>query len=110
VVGLAIEGANRHNMKLVGQTRENLALHHFARAIFTRTNPSLDRLEVGTRFANCPEQQKAEEVATFGSQVPMKRPGQPFEVATYFVFLASSDSSYIAGQTLHPNGGEVVGA
>jgi NAD(P)-dependent dehydrogenase (short-subunit alcohol dehydrogenase family) len=50
----------------------------------------------------------AEKVATFGSAVPMKRPGQPVEVATCFVFLASDDSSYIAGQVLHPNGGEVV--
>ena len=52
----------------------------------------------------------ADEVAKFGADTPMKRPGQPFECGTCFVFLASSDSSYIAGQTLHPNGGEVVGA
>ncbi|KND00260.1 uncharacterized protein SPPG_04590 [Spizellomyces punctatus DAOM BR117] len=45
---------------------------------------------------------------TFGSSVPMKRAGQPVEVATCFVFLASADSSYISGQTLHPNGGKVV--
>jgi len=50
----------------------------------------------------------AAKVETFGSEVPMKRPGQPVEVATCFVFLASDDSSYIAGQVLHPNGGEVV--
>jgi len=50
----------------------------------------------------------AEEVATFGADVPMKRPGQPEEVANCYVFLASDDSSYIAGQILHPNGGEVV--
>jgi NAD(P)-dependent dehydrogenase (short-subunit alcohol dehydrogenase family) len=49
-----------------------------------------------------------EKVATFGAQVPMKRPGQPAEVATCYVFLASDDSSYISGQILHPNGGEVV--
>ncbi len=49
-----------------------------------------------------------EKVATFGSDVPMKRPGQPVEVATCYVFLASDDSSYIAGQVLHPNGGTVV--
>jgi NAD(P)-dependent dehydrogenase (short-subunit alcohol dehydrogenase family) len=42
------------------------------------------------------------------SAVPMGRPGQPSEVATCFVFLASSDSSYISGQTLHPNGGVMV--
>ena len=50
----------------------------------------------------------AEEVATFGADTPMKRAGQPKEVATCYVFLASDDASYIAGQTLHPNGGSVV--
>jgi NAD(P)-dependent dehydrogenase (short-subunit alcohol dehydrogenase family) len=50
----------------------------------------------------------ADKVETFGADTPMKRPGQPSEVATCFVFLASDDSSYIAGQILHPNGGEVV--
>lgn len=42
------------------------------------------------------------------SSVPIGRPGQPSEVATCFVFLASQDSSYISGQCLHPNGGVVV--
>lgn len=50
-----------------------------------------------------------DDVSNFGKQVPMKRPGQPKEVAPCFVFLASEDSSYIAGQVLHPNGGVVVG-
>ncbi len=50
----------------------------------------------------------AEEVATFGSDVPLGRPGQPEEVATCYVFLASNDSSYMTGQILHPNGGTVV--
>lgn len=49
-----------------------------------------------------------EKVETFGADVPMGRPGQPAEVATCYVFLASDDSSYISGQMLHPNGGEVV--
>lgn len=35
-------------------------------------------------------------------------PGQPEEVALCFVFLASDDSSYITGQVLHPNGGELI--
>jgi len=39
---------------------------------------------------------------------PMGRPGQPSEVATCFVFLASQDSSFISGQCLHPNGGTIV--
>jgi NAD(P)-dependent dehydrogenase (short-subunit alcohol dehydrogenase family) len=50
----------------------------------------------------------ANKVKTFGSDTPMKRAGQPAEVATCFLFLASEDASYITGQTLHPNGGEVV--
>jgi NAD(P)-dependent dehydrogenase (short-subunit alcohol dehydrogenase family) len=49
-----------------------------------------------------------EKVESFGQNVPMKRAGQPEEVAPCFVFLASDDSSFISGQTLHPNGGEVV--
>jgi len=42
------------------------------------------------------------------SGTPMGRPGQPSEIATCFVFLASQDSSMISGQCLHPNGGVVV--
>ncbi len=49
-----------------------------------------------------------EKVETFGSDVPMKRPGQPEEVAPSYVFLASDDASYMTGQVLHPNGGSVV--
>jgi len=47
-------------------------------------------------------------VADFGKDTPMKRAGQPEEVASCFVFLASPESSYIAGQVLHPNGGEII--
>jgi NAD(P)-dependent dehydrogenase (short-subunit alcohol dehydrogenase family) len=49
-----------------------------------------------------------EEVQKFGSHVPMKRVGQPEEVAPCYLFLASSDSSYMTGQVLHPNGGTIV--
>lgn len=50
-----------------------------------------------------------EEVKNFGSEVPMKRAGQPSEVAPSYVFLASNaDSSYISGQVIHPNGGAVI--
>ncbi len=50
-----------------------------------------------------------EQVAEFGQDVPMKRPGQPSEVAPAYVYLASKDSSYVTGQVIHVNGGEVVG-
>lgn len=52
----------------------------------------------------------ADKVASFGAQVPMQRAGQPAEVAPSYVFLASADASYMSGQILHPNGGEVVNA
>ncbi|MDQ3118935.1 MAG: SDR family oxidoreductase, partial [Verrucomicrobiota bacterium] len=50
----------------------------------------------------------AKKAATFGSDTPLVRAGEPEEVATCFVFLASGDSSYITGQVLHPNGGRIV--
>lgn len=51
-----------------------------------------------------------EKLEHFGESTPMGRPGQPNEVAPSFLFLACEDSSYMSGQVLHPNGGEVVGS
>lgn len=50
----------------------------------------------------------AKQVAEFGKDTPMKRPGQPNEIAPCYVFLASEDASYMTGQVLHPNGGEII--
>jgi NAD(P)-dependent dehydrogenase (short-subunit alcohol dehydrogenase family) len=47
-----------------------------------------------------------DKVKSFGADTPMKRPGQPNEVAPCFLFLACDDSSYITGSFLHPNGGD----
>jgi NAD(P)-dependent dehydrogenase (short-subunit alcohol dehydrogenase family) len=47
-------------------------------------------------------------VASFGSDVPLGRAGEPVEVAYAYVYLASDDASYVTGQVLHPNGGEIV--
>ena len=58
-----------------------------------------------------PSSFSAREVAAFGTQtspVPMRRAGQPFELAPAYVYLASDDSSYMTGQVLHPNGGTIV--
>jgi len=51
----------------------------------------------------------AEEVKEFGQGSPMGRAGQPDEVAPAYIFLASDDASYITGQTIHPNGGTIIG-
>jgi NAD(P)-dependent dehydrogenase (short-subunit alcohol dehydrogenase family) len=51
---------------------------------------------------------EGKKVSTFGSEVPMKRAGEPAEVAPCYLFLASDDGSYITGQVLHPNGGEII--
>jgi NAD(P)-dependent dehydrogenase (short-subunit alcohol dehydrogenase family) len=52
----------------------------------------------------------ADKVAKFGKDTPLGRPGQPNEVAPSHLFLACEDSSYMTGQVLHPNGGEMVGS
>ncbi|HEU4698852.1 MAG TPA: SDR family oxidoreductase [Gemmatimonadales bacterium] len=49
-----------------------------------------------------------EKIQSFGQDVPLGRAGQPEEVAPCYVFLASADASYMSGQVLHPNGGDVV--
>ena len=51
---------------------------------------------------------KPKKVARFGSDVPMERAGQPAEIAPAYLFLACEDSSYITGQVIHPNGGEII--
>ena len=50
----------------------------------------------------------AEQVANWGAKNPMKRAGQPYEIAPSYVFLASDDSSYISGQFIHATGGVIV--
>jgi NAD(P)-dependent dehydrogenase (short-subunit alcohol dehydrogenase family) len=50
----------------------------------------------------------AEKVAKFGSDVPLGRAGEPWECAECYVFLASDAASYVTGQVMHPNGGEII--
>ena len=52
----------------------------------------------------------AEKVARFGQDVPMRRAGQPCELAPAYVYLASGGSSYVTGQVIHVNGGTITGS
>lgn len=55
-----------------------------------------------------PSSFSAERVKNFGADVPMKRAGQPFELAPAYVYLASDDSRYVSGQVIHVNGGTIT--
>ena len=55
-----------------------------------------------------PASYESEKVSEHGKKTPMKRPGQPVEVAPCYLFLATNASSYMTGQILHPDGGTVV--
>ena len=55
-----------------------------------------------------PSSFSASEVEIFGTDVPLKRAGQPFEVAPAYLYLASDDSRYVTGQVIHVNGGSMV--
>ncbi|ALR30637.1 NAD(P)-dependent oxidoreductase [Chryseobacterium sp. IHB B 17019] len=50
-----------------------------------------------------------DDLSTFGKDTPLKRAGQPSEVAPAYVFLASEDANYITGEIIHINGGDFVG-
>lgn len=50
----------------------------------------------------------SEQLKTWGKSNALKRPGQPYEVAPSYLFLATNASEYVTGQTIHVNGGEIV--
>lgn len=114
IVNTASVNAFKGNEALVDYSSTRGAITAFSRSIATQL---VDR---GIRV-NCvapgpiwtpfiPGTVPAEMVEDFGQQVPMKRAGQPWEVATSYLFLASDDGNYFTGQTLHPNGGVIVGS
>lgn len=55
-----------------------------------------------------PSSFSAARVSAFGTETPMKRAGQPFELAPAYVYLASDDSRYVTGETMHVNGGDFI--
>lgn len=112
IVNTASVTAYKGSPKLLDYSSTKGAIVSFTRSL------SMDLIEKGIRVNGVapgpiwtpliPSTFPAEKVKEFGADVPMKQPGQPEEVACCILFLASDDSSYVAGQILHPNGGEVV--
>ena len=112
IINTSSVNAYKGNPKLLDYTATKGAIVAFTRAL------ALQVVDKGIRVngvapgpvwtplipASFPE----DAVKEFGKSVPMGRAGQPYEIAPSYVFLASSDSSYITGQMLHPNGGTVV--
>jgi NAD(P)-dependent dehydrogenase (short-subunit alcohol dehydrogenase family) len=112
IINTTSVNAYKGNPKLIGYSATKGAIVTFTRSI------ALSLVDRGIRAngvapgpvwtplipATFPE----DKVAEFGGQVPMSRAGQPSEIAPAYVFLASSDASYITGQVIHPNGGYVV--
>ncbi|KAK6143910.1 hypothetical protein DH2020_024258 [Rehmannia glutinosa] len=115
IINTTSVNAYKGNAKLLDYTSTKGAIVAFTRGL------ALQLVEKGIRVNGVapgpiwtpliPASFTEEESANFGKQVPMKRAGQPVEVAPSYVFLASNvDSSYITGQVLHPNGGTIVNA
>ncbi|KAL8540816.1 hypothetical protein ACS0TY_002147 [Phlomoides rotata] len=113
IINTTSVNAYKGNAKLLDYTSTKGAIVAFTRGL------ALQLVERGIRVNGVapgpiwtpliPASFSEEETANFGKEVPMKRAGQPHEVAPSFVFLASNvDSSYITGQVLHPNGGTIV--
>ncbi|XP_074310211.1 NADPH-dependent aldehyde reductase 1, chloroplastic-like [Silene latifolia] len=115
IINTTSVNAYKGNAKLLDYTSTKGAIVGFTRGL------ALQLVEKGIRVNGVapgpiwtpliPASFGEEKVKSFGEQVPMKRAGQPSEVAPSYVFLASNaDSSYITGQVIHPNGGVVVNA
>lgn len=106
--------AYRGSSHLVDYSSTKGAIVSFTRSLALNLAPKKIRVNavapgpIWTPFI--PSTFPTEQVKTFGTDVPLGRAGQPEEVAPAFAFLASADATYITGQVVHPNGGEIVNA
>jgi NAD(P)-dependent dehydrogenase (short-subunit alcohol dehydrogenase family) len=114
IVNTASVTAYRGNKQLLDYSSTKGAIVSFTRALsqsLAEKNIRVNAVAPGPIWTPLiPSTFDKEHVAKFGQHTPLGRAGQPDEVATCFVFLASNDSSYITGETLHPNGGDWIGS
>jgi Dehydrogenases with different specificities (related to short-chain alcohol dehydrogenases) len=112
VINTASITAYKGNPKLIDYSASKGAIVSFTRSL------SLNLIDKGIRVNAVapgpiwtpliPSTFNETEVSKFGMDTPMKRAGQPDELAPAYVYLASEDSSYVSGQVIHVNGGTVV--
>jgi len=112
VINTASVVAYRGSKELLDYTATKGAIVSFTRALsgyFAPGNIRVNAVAPGPIWTPLiPSTFPPEHVASFGSDTPLGRAGEPVEVAYAYVFLASDEASYISGQVIHVNGGEVV--
>jgi NAD(P)-dependent dehydrogenase (short-subunit alcohol dehydrogenase family) len=111
IINNASINAYKGNQQLVDYTATKGAIMGFTRSIalqFAEKGIRVNAVAPGPIWTPLIPSTMHKSKEEFGQEVPMKRAGQPAEVAPSFVFLASDDSTYFSGQCLHPNGGVIL--
>lgn len=113
IINTASITAYRGNPTLIDYSASKGAIVSFTRAlsmnIVGKTGVRVNAVAPGPIWTPLiPSTFDEQQVSKFGGDTPMQRPGQPEELAPAYVYLACDDSSYMSGQVLHINGGEIV--
>lgn len=112
IINTASVTAYEGNLQLIDYSSTKGAVVSFTRALsqtLTEKNIRVNAVAPGPIWTPLIVSSfSAKDVSVFGQDVPMKRAGQPYELAPTYVYLASGDSSYVTGQVLHVNGGTLT--